>query len=161
MNMLSSSNKLRQKRALKEYLKELSTLAGRFVYADELSSLEQVILMREKAQQSETKESIFTETLFLDRNSKRFKEFVEKLTIANSSSIYVWTPRTIDCGALLLPSLSAIKFDFDFTLNKEGILAFATSDLVDSLLLDFYISPMGDQRLKIETKGKNWGRIDF
>lgn len=161
MNMLPSSDKLRQKLVLKEYLRELSTLAGRFVYADELSSLEQVILMREKAQQSEIKESISTEMLFLDRNSKRFKEFVEKLTIANSSSIYIWTPRTIDCGALLLPSLSAIKFDFDFTLNKEGILVFATSDLVDSLLLDFYISPMGDQRLKIETKGKSWGRISY
>ena len=79
----------------------------------------------------------------------------------NPSSIYVWTPRTIDCGALLVTSLAEIKFDFDFAINDEGILAFTTSDLADSLLLDFSNTSAGEEVLLVETQGPNWASVVY
>jgi len=102
-----------------------------------------------------------SEISFGDRNSERFKRFLENLKDANSSPIYVFSPRTADCGAFLLSSLGEINRDFDFTLNSEGILAFLTKDVEDRLLLDFFVSPAGEQRLKIETQGVNWGGVAY
>ena len=60
-----------------------------------------------------------------------------------------------------MPSLNAINFDFDFTVNNEGILAFTTSDLGDSLLLDFSVMPTGEQIMKVETRRANWAKIAY
>lgn len=155
------SDRLRQKMHLKRYLEELSALTGRSVQADELGSLELAAAMRVAAQKADAKSSARCEIGFSDTRSERFRKFLQRLTDANPSSVYVWTPRTIDCGALLVPSLAAIKFDFDFAINDEGILAFTTSDLADSLLLDFSSTPAGEQVMTVETQGPNWASADY
>lgn len=98
---------------------------------------------------------------FFDRTSERFGKLLQNLTAANPSSVYVWTPRTIDCGALLVPSLDAITFDFDFSINDEGVLSFVTSDLADRLLLDFSRTSAGEQMLTVENRGPNWTRAIY
>ena len=60
-----------------------------------------------------------------------------------------------------MSSLDEIKFDFDFEINEDGILIFATNDFEDSLLLDFSIAPTGEQMLQIETQGKNWAKVIY
>lgn len=155
------SEKLRQKIHLKKYLEELGALTGRTVQTDELGSLEQAAAMRHDAQKLNAEFSVACEIRFSEKNSERFKKFLQRLRDTNSSSVYVWTPRTICCGALLVPSLDAIKFDFDFTVNNEGILAFTTSDLGDSLLLDFSVMPTGEQIMKVETRGANWAKVAY
>lgn len=157
----SPSEKLRQKLHLKRYLEELGALTGRAVQADELGSLEQAAAMRLNAQKFDAESSVACEIRFSDRNSERFKKFLQRLRDVNSSAVYVWTPRTISCGALLVPSLDEIKFDFDFTINDEGILAFTTSDLGDSLLLDFSRTPTGEQIMKVEAQGPNWAKAAY
>lgn len=161
MSISSSSEKLRQKLNLKRYLDELTVLIGRPVHADELGSLEQAATMREASQKFGAGSLQVCEILFSERCSEQFKGFVQRLHDANPSSVYIWTPRTLVCGALVVPSLAAIKFDFDFAINEDGILAFSTSDLEDSLLLDFSISPTGNQIMKIETQGPNWARVVY
>lgn len=113
------------------------------------------------AQRADAQSSARCEIRFSDKSTERFRRFLQSLANANPSSVYVWTPRTIDCGVLLVPSLDAIKFDFDFTINDEGILAFTTSDLADSLLLDFSSTPAGEQVLAVETQGPNWARAVY
>lgn len=157
----SSSETFRQKLNMKKYLDELTALIGRPVHTDELGSLEQAATMRESAQKFDAQPTQTCEILFSERCSERFKGFVQRLHDANPSSVYIWTPRTIACGALLVPSLASVKFDFDFSINEDGILAFSTSDLEDSLLLDFSVSPAGDQIMKIETRGLNWARVAY
>ncbi|MDB3935502.1 hypothetical protein N9383_02140, partial [Granulosicoccus sp.] len=98
---------------------------------------------------------------FADRSSERFKNFVKRLNDANPFPVYLWSPRTIDCGALLVPSLNVISFDFEFKVNDEGIFVFLSSDLLDKLLLDFFTQTNGEQRLKIETQGTTWGRVTY
>lgn len=146
---------------MKSYLAELRALTGRAVQADELGSLEQVAAMRMGVQKFVGQSLTACEIKFSDRGSERFKKFLRGLRDANPLSVYVWTPRTIDCGALLVPSLDVIRFDFDFTINHEGILAFTTSDLGDRLLLDFSSTPTGEQVMKIETQGSNWARVVY
>lgn len=157
----SLSEKLRQKLHLKEYLQELEALTGRAVQAGELGSLEQVATIRQIVQKFDAQPVVAFETAFSDRTSERFKRFVERLRNANSSPVYVWTPRTISCGALIVSSLDAVQFGFDFAINKEGILVFLTSDLEDRLLLDFSTTPTGEQCMRVETQGTNWAKIAF
>lgn len=87
--------------------------------------------------------------------------FLQRLRDANPSPVYIWTEHTIDCGALLVPSISAIKFDFDFKINKNGVFTFETSNFKDSLLLDFFTTPEGEQVMEVETKGLNWAQIPY
>jgi hypothetical protein len=157
----SSAQKLRQKLQLTRYLKELGALIGRPVQADELGSLEQAAAMRLEARASDTQSRLASEIAFSERRSERFKRFLQRLRDANPSSVHVWTPRTIDCGTLVVPSLDVIKFDFDFAVNDEGILAFATSDGRDGLLLDFSRTPTGEEVMKIETQGANWTEVIY
>lgn len=161
MSPLSLHEKLQQKLYLKEYLKELSALAGQTVRADDLGSLEHAAAMRMNAKKSDVKATVVYKASFSDRSSERFKKFLRGLKDANSSAIYIWTPRTISCGALLAPSLNAINFDFDFNINDEGILAFTTSDLEDRLLLDFSSTPTGEQVMNIEIQGTNWPTVSY
>ncbi|MBU3056136.1 hypothetical protein [Pseudomonas indica] len=161
MSTSSSTEKIRQKLNLKIYLNELTALIGRPVYANELNSLEQTTALRETSQKFVAQEPQACEILFSERSSDRFKGFIQRLHSANPSSVYVWTPRTIVCGALLAPSIAAINFDFDFTINEEGILAFSTSDLEDRLLFDFSVSSTGDQIMRLETLGQNWARVVY
>lgn len=161
MSAPSLSERLRQKLHTKRYLEELSALTGRSVQADELGSLEQAAVMRIAAQKFVAQPFTRYEITFSDRSSERFRRFLQRLTDANPSSIYIWTEHTIDCGALLVASLAAIKFDFDFAINDEGILAFTTSDLADSLLLDFSSTPAGEQVMTVETQGPNWASVVY
>lgn len=161
MSAPSLSDRLRQKLHMKRYLEELSALTGRSVQADELGSLEQAAAMRMAAQKYVAQPFARYEIKFSDRSSERFRKFLQRLTDANPSSVYVWTEHTIDCGALLVASLAAIKFDFDFVINDEGILAFTTSDLADKLLLDFSSTPAGEQVMTVETQGPNWASVAY
>lgn len=161
MSEPSLSDRLRQKLHLKRYLEELSALTGRSVLANELGSLEQAAAMRMAAQKSVAQPFARYEIQFSDRRSERFRKFLQRLTDANPSPVYVWTKHTIDCGALLVPSLAVINFDFDFAINDEGILVFTTSDLADSLLLDFSSTPAGEQVMTVETQGPNWARAVY
>lgn len=161
MSAPSLSDRLRQKLHMKRYLEELSALTGRAVLADELGSLEQAAAMRLTAQKFVAQPFARYEIKFSDRSSERFRKFLQRLTDANPSSVYVWTEHTIDCGALLVASLAAIKFDFDFAINDEGILAFTTSNLADKLLLDFSSTPAGEQVMTVETQGPNWTRVAY
>ena len=137
MSNLSTSEKLRKRLNLNIYLKELTELAGRPVQARELGSVEQAATIREAGKKFTLQVTACSEGLFSDLSSDRFSNFLTKLHQANPSPVYLWSPRTIDCGALVVPSLSSINFEFEFTVNTEGILVILSTDLVDRLLLDF------------------------
>lgn len=160
MSDQTSSEKLRQKINIKKYLEELSMLTGRPVRADELCSLEQTIALRESAKQLEEQPAQRHTILFADQSSKRSEIFANNLCRSNNCPVYIWTPRTISCGALLVPSICSVEFYFDFSINEEGILVFLTSDLKDRLLIDFSISRKGglyhehrDPRTKLVSSG--------
>ena len=134
---------------------------GRTIQRDELGSREHAVEMRVAAQDFLAQSSTGCQINFADRKSERFKRFLQRLTEANPSSVYVWTPRTIDCGTFLVSSLDAIAFDFPFAINDEGVLSFATSDLRDRLLLDFSHAFADQEIMKVETQGPSWARIIY
>ena len=161
MSTSSQSERLRKKLHLKEYLGELGRLLGRVVQEEELGSLAQVTTIRAAALKFDTQPAISHDIPFTERKSDRFVRFIQCLSEANPSHVYVWTPRTILCGVILVPSLNAIKLDFDFDINHEGVLVFLTSDLSDRLLLDFSTTDMNEQRLNIELQGRYWSRVSY
>lgn len=159
--MQPTSAERRRKLNLTPYLAELAALTGRPVEIDELGSPEQAATMRQAGRSLVAQSAASVEIPFGDRVSEQFHAFIQRLHAANPSSISIWTPRTIDCGTLVVPSLAAIHFDFDFTINEDGILSFVTVDLMDRLLLDFSVSSAGNQSMIIETQGVNWSRVAY
>ncbi len=152
---------IRNKINLKDYLKELSALVGYPVSGTELGDIESGIDIRSRYRKYTGKPKRVSDTLFLALKTPRFAAFVDDLRQANPSPVYIVTAGTMDCGTFLVPSLGAIKWDFDFWINSAGILVFLSSDLEDSLLLDFSISDASEHILKIETQGDHWGRIAY
>lgn len=161
MPISSFSTKTRQKINIRSYLDELASLVGHSVNADDLGSIEQAVLMREASQKFVGQPSLCCQIAFEERSSMRFSDFVSRLYGANPASVYIWTPRTITCGVFLVPSVSAIKYDFDFDINADGVLAFLTSDLEDRLVLDFSESHTGEKIMSVETQGLNWGAVRY
>jgi hypothetical protein len=159
--MQSASEKLKRKLGLKAHLAELAAVLGRPVGVEELGTPQQAVGLRDGAKGLASQPVTTFEMPFADRMSERFRAFVAKLHAANPSPIYVWIPTTIDCGAILLPSVVDINFGFDFEINDEGILSFVTADLADRLLLDLFVSSAGDQRMRVEIQGANWTQATY
>jgi hypothetical protein len=156
----SLSARLRQNLYMKQHLELMTTLIGRAVLKEDLGSLEQAEAMREVSQGFINQPVTTCDVPFADKKSDRFKRFIHKLQSANSSAIYLWTEHSYDCGLLLIPSLSEIKFDFDFAIDRNGMLTCMTNDFCDRLTLDFSI--INDvQMLTIETQGKHWVQINY
>jgi hypothetical protein len=139
----------------------LSKITGRVVEANELTSLDELASMREALQRLRALPVATVEIPFSDRRSERFKSFLQRLSVANPSPVYVWPPWQSGCGALLVSSLGAINFDFDFSINPEGLLAFSTKDHADRLLLDFSSTCSGEQYMKVETRGEHWASAAY
>ena len=161
MPSASLTERLRRNLHLKKHLEELRALTGRVVHADELGSLDQFVAMRQSAQRFVDQPTVACEIPFSERSSERFKRFLQCLTYANPSPIYVVTPRADSCGVLLLSSLNEVRFDFVFKINEEGLLIFVTSDLEDRLLLDFSSTPTGEEIMKVEVQGSNWKKVAY
>ena len=156
--------KIRQKINMKEHLNELTVLMGRPVHADDLESLEKTDAICEvwdkHIGELERKVEEY-EIPFSDRLLQRFKIFVKNLFDANPSPVYAWVERSNVCGTLLIPSVLSIRFDFEFTLERNAVISFLTSDFKDRLLLDFFLSEEGEQRLEVKTEGRNWGVVKY
>lgn len=159
--MKTTQTEIKRRLNLNAYLAELAALTGRSIEADELGTPEEAAAIRERARSFSSQAAACLDIPFTERMSERFHAFVQRLQAANASPVYVWTPRTIDCGALVVSSLVVIHFDFDFTITEDGILSFVTTDLEDRLLLDFSASAAGNQLMTIETQGRNWATLTY
>lgn len=153
---------LRQKVHMRDHLDELQALVGRPVRAEELESLERTKVLGEVARkQFSPLEKLTVEIPFSDRLSERFRDFVHRLRASNPSPVYVWIERANECGALLLPTITSVRFDFDFSIESNGIISISTHDQSDRLVLDFYVSDDGDKRMTVSTQGNAWGKIKY
>ncbi|MCG8422111.1 MAG: hypothetical protein MJE77_29665 [Proteobacteria bacterium] len=104
--------------------------------------------------------SVTWEIGFREKETPRFRKFLERLHNSNASDVYLWTPATNICGLLPPLPLREVNFDFPFNLNPEGILTVLTSDLQDSLILDYSETEEG-ARLEIEAAGPHWSTVEF
>lgn len=159
--MQSTPAELKRKLGLKAHLAELALVLGRPVCVEELGTPKEAAALREGSRNLALQPVMAFEMPFADRMSVRFQAFIAKLHAANPSPIYVFIPSTIDCGAILVPSLTDINFGFDFKINDEGVLSFVTADLADRLLLDLFVSSAGDQLMTLETQGANWMQVIY
>jgi hypothetical protein len=147
---------IRKKINLRPYLQELEILLKREVNPEELISLEQTRALEQAARTFIDQPKSCQEIPFNKRTSSKFSDFIHSLTELNPSSVYLWTPRSEDCGSILLPSLKSVDFGFPFSVNGAGLIIFITSDNADRLLLDFFHDSTGQERMQIETKGRHW-----
>lgn len=154
--------KIEQKVNMKRYLEILTALTGRSIHPNDLESLENTSSLSEIAQDHFINSTTSTfEIPFQERLSERFKNFVQQLYATNSSAIYIWEKRTKSCGILISPSILSINFNFDFAIDSSGIFSFSTINMTDAVMLDFFISDEGEQRLLVKSRGANWGEVKY
>lgn len=159
--MTRLAGRLTQKLNLPQHLRELSQLVGRKVEPEELLSLVETEAVRAQAMTVQRQPSWRCELRFSDKRSPRFGRLLQAIRERNPSPVYLWTPLSNDCGLLRPVSLSDVRFDFDFAVNKDGILELLTADLQDRMLLDFSEGPDGEQLLEVEVAGANWGQATY
>lgn len=148
--------KIAFKTQMKEYLKELSEISGRTVEQRELFSVEETDLLKSQLAKFNDTEKVSFELTPADLTSERFKRFISSLEKVNSSPVFIWIEKTNDCGALKLPSLSNVSFDFEFKQLPDGVILFLTDDLRNSLLIDF-----DDESLVVEVQGDDWLDVSY
>ncbi len=153
--------RLEYKQNIREHLIELSKLVGRPVTEAELIPLEAISRADDALQALSQKRKRTFEIEFEEKTSDRFGAFVEGLFRLNPGAIYVWTPKAMICGVLRVSSLRSICFDFEFSINPDGILDLVACDFKDKVLFDFYVNDAGRQALEIVTTGDNWSDVVY
>ena len=156
--MTRLAGRLAQKLNLPQHLRELSQLVGRTVEPAELLSLAETEAVRAQAMMVQRQPSWQCELRFSDKRSPRIGRLLQAIREHNPSSVYLWTPRSNDCGLLRPVPLSDVRFDFDFAVNRDGILELLTADFQDRMLLDFSEGPDGEHLLEVEVAGAHWGQ---
>lgn len=155
----TSKNTYYIKRNLPFYVDELRCFAGANIDTKSLSSIEEVENIRKKSLPLNELQATKNVVKFSEKNSDRFKRFIENLREANSNPVYIWLHSSNLHGLLKVDSIDAIDFSFPFNVNSDGIVVFLTSDFSDRLLLDFYHDCEGQEMLEVELKGKHWSSI--
>lgn len=146
----------------KSYLEELYALTGQVALTEALGDLGQIVELCQRvkdfcARHEATK---VCDIPFSDKNSERFNKFIHALHNTNSSPVYVWTPKSIYCGAILIKSLDVINFQFESSVIDGEIISFITSDFNDALILDLSSEDNG-YHIEIETRGVHWKNIAY
>jgi hypothetical protein len=158
--MTPLAGRLTQKVNLPQHLRELSQLVGRKEEPEELLSLAETEAVRAQAMTVQRLPSWRCELRFSDKRSARFGRLLQAIRERNPSPVYLWTPLSNDCGLLRPVPLSDVQFDFDFAVNKDGILELLTADFQDRMLLDFS-GPDSERLLAVEVAGANWGQVVY
>lgn len=158
---MSIAEKRLYKLNLKEYLGELEKLVGHPISEGELIGVAETRDIQVAAKRFEHLPIVAKKVPFLTPDHAFLGDVIQQLYDANNSPVFIWTPRTQYCGTLKIPSISAIKADFHYQTNNEGILAFMTDDLCDRMVIDW--SNDGKTNwLTYEFQGDHWGReLDF
>jgi hypothetical protein len=159
--MTNMRQKIQFKKNLPSYLIELKKLTGIDVNSESLSSVEDVESIRKKASALGSAKTTKFVMDFEEKNSERFKNFIENLFRSNNGPIYLWTSRSNLCGLYKLDSIRMVDFSFPFDLNPEGIVVFLAEDTSNKLLLDFSVDSQGQEILEVELQGKNWPLVKY
>jgi len=161
MTSTPASQRLRKNLSLKTYLEELSALKGCPVAACDLCTVDRTDAIQRELSKRARCNIVLHAMSFSDKRSDRFRDFVRNLHAANPSAVFLWTPRTRDCGVLQVSSISEVDFGFAVNINGEGILSFVTADLDDRMLLDFTTAGIGEPQLLVELQGSHWPTVSY
>jgi hypothetical protein len=147
---------MRTRPAPKEYLVELSVLLNRDVQASELSSPAETQEAQTKSKALVMKPLTTFVIPFTDKSSARFRSFIQRLNEKVEGPVRLFTPYTLKFGFVETASLLDINFEFPFNVNRDGILSIVSHDVLNSLLLDFFVSDAGVETLEVELEGSEW-----
>ncbi|GGE54222.1 hypothetical protein GCM10007276_34110 [Agaricicola taiwanensis] len=151
------TDRIQQLANRRSYLAKLRLLLRREVNAVELLSLSET---EERAKQQPAANAKNFRVPFDWLSTSAFDLLIRTLATLNPSPVILWVDKARICGALEVPSLTAIDFSFPFEALPEGIMVVTTSDARDKMVLDFYEED-GLRYLDVELHGAGWPSADL
>ena len=155
VTIISRHERILQLTHMTACVEELQSLVGRIVTSEELESLEKTRMMREEQAKFVSEPREACEIPFPDMRGSRFRDFLLRLKVVNSSGVYVWTYNTIYGGAFQVKSFDELNMEAYFSTCGETI-SFVTSDVRNALLLDTFVDDDGSRMIDIRTRGDDW-----
>ena len=146
---------------IREYLQKLNCFLLRSAQEGDLLSHEETLHLRTRAKPQVENEVREFSIPFEEKTSDQFQNYLRKLSKANSSAIYVWIDRTIDCGTIAIPSLTDFNWSFAYDCDPDGTLTLVTTDLEDRMLLDYSEDNQGKRVLEVKVTGNRWSEISY
>lgn len=155
------SRKIAYRRNIKAYLSQLKALTKRDVTEEDLLPLDIVEQIREKSKYLTQKPKRKFVIPFEKKVGPRFQRFVQNLGDLNPNPVYVWTELTNSCGLFEVCSITLFNFDFEYSVNRQGVIVLLTEDLADKMVLDFGADASGAYLLEIELIGDHWTTVPY
>jgi hypothetical protein len=154
---------IQYKRNVQQYLSELSALCLHEPLENELLSIERTEQIRLASMESLRGKPVRKIQMdFDEKKTPKFKDYVARLYRANPHSIFVWTAKSNSCGLYEISSLLEFNFDFEFSVNDQGIVVLLASNLSDNLVLDFSVDEkLSRQILEVDACGDHWFAINY
>jgi hypothetical protein len=154
---------IRYKQNIKPYLRELHALSLEVPSERDLLTLEATEEVRGNSKEALKGKPVRKVRIdFDEKNTDRFKSYVANLHRVNASPVYIWISKTNSCGLYAISSLLQFNFDFPFDVIREGIIGLLSSDLSDTLTLDFsYDEKSFKYELEIDIFGDHWALIEY
>ena len=145
---------------LKEYLLELNKLSLKEVSAENLLSVEETDMLKEKSRlKNHQRDYPLIKKTFLFNEKDKLKEYVDKLYKLYPHEIYLLTGYSEYCGCLKMESLMDFNIYFNFNDERDGIMSILSADLNNSLLLDYY-EEYNEYYIELEFRGEEWSKIE-
>ena len=159
MNHLS--RKLAYRRDIRAYISELRALTRMEITEGSLLPLDQLEPIREEVTARLREPTRMFTIPFEEKSGERFKKFVGTLGKLNPGRMYVFTNRTNSCGPVIIDDIEQFNFDFDYSVNSEGIVSLVAEDLRDRMVLDFSKDENDRSVLRIELFGEKWPSAEY
>ena len=154
---------IRRKANLRAHLSDVRCYLGRLVDERELVSVaesRQLIATAREIFERDGRKRVSFDLPFPEKSTPRFLAFVGRIAGAGASGAYLWTARSDACGLCRLDSVRDIDWSFDFGCDPTEMFVLYSSDLSDSLLVEYFESDEGQQQLRLELSGHRWSDVD-
>lgn len=118
---------------LNEYKKVIKKLTKSNIQDNKILS----ILETDKINENGLKLKIKFSKKVLFKDKEELKNIAFEI-FKTDENVYLFTSLSMDCGVIMIKSITSFNFDFDFMDDSSGIISLIDLNVKNKILLDFY-----------------------
>jgi hypothetical protein len=121
----------------KQYLNEYKNVINKITKSNTQDYKILSILETDKIAENGLKLKLKFSKKVLFKDKEELKNVVFEI-FKSDENVYLYTSLSMDCGAIMIKSITSFNFDFDFMDDYSGILSLIDVNAKNKILLDFY-----------------------